>query len=177
MLAPDCCVREAAVVADDFSARFSARERTYVYAILNRRERSALTARYAHHVAHPLNLKAMQAAAEPFVGEHDFRAFTTAAADEPTIRRVARVEVAQRGDFIRVEVAAAGFLHRMVRIIVGTLVECGLGSRNAAEIEEVLHGRDRSAAGTTAPAEGLYLAGVRYPDGYDSFAEPPILAG
>ena len=79
-------------------------------------------------------------------------------------------------DIVRVEIAADGFLHRMVRTIVGTLLECGTGRRPAEEMARVLNLRDRTAAGPTAPPEGLYLAGVRYADGYDSFAEPPIFA-
>ena len=87
-----------------------------------------------------------------------------------------RLEIEPRGELIRIEVAADGFLHHMVRTIVGTLVECGTGRRNPAEVSAILAACDRAAAGGTAPAHGLYLAGVRYPDGYDSFAEPPLIA-
>jgi tRNA pseudouridine38-40 synthase len=76
---------------------------------------------------------------------------------------------------VRVQISADGFVHRMVRTIVGTLVECGLGRRDPSSLPEILAARDRRVAGLTAPAHGLYLAGVRY-DGYDSFAEPPIWA-
>lgn len=174
-LGQDCCVRDIAVVPEAFSARFSATERTYVYAIRNRPEPSALAARYAYHVAGSLDLAAMRAAAGPLLGEHDFRAFSTAEATEPTLRRLLRLQIDHQADFLRVEIVADGFLHRMVRVIVGTLVECGLGRRRPAGVREILQGRDRTAAGTTAPPHGLYLAGVRYRDGYDSFAEPPIL--
>jgi tRNA pseudouridine38-40 synthase len=176
ILARDCSVRDVAVVAEDFSARFCAQERTYVYAIRNRGPRSALVVRYAHHVAQPLDLRAMQAAAEPLLGEHDFRAFAAAAAGEPTVRRLRRIAIEPRGDLVRIEVAADGFLHHMVRTIVGTLLECGLGRRDAGDVAGILRGRDRNAAGSTAPALGLYLAGVRYPDGYNSFADPPIFS-
>jgi tRNA pseudouridine38-40 synthase len=175
LLPRDCSIRDAALVAKDFSARFCAQERTYVYAILNRRDPSALARRYAHHVVQRLDLQAMKEAAEPLLGEHDFRAFATARRSEATVRRLHRVTIERRGEFVQIAVAADGFLHHMVRIVVGTLIECGLARRPAAELASILEGQDRNAAGATAPAHGLYLAGVRYPDGYDSFAEPPIL--
>ncbi len=174
VLPADLSVREAGVVDDGFSARFSACRRTYVYAILNRRARSALLARYSWHVPKPLDVPAMRAAAACLVGEHDFRSFAAAGAGERTLRTVCRLGIESRGELIRVEIAADGFLHHMVRSIVGTLAECGEGRRDAAGMGAVLAACDRAAAGFTAPAAGLYLAGVRYADGYDSFADPPI---
>lgn len=175
LLAPDCSVRDATLVEDGFSARFSAVERRYVYAILNRPEPSAIAARYAYHVAAHLDLEAMRRAAEPMLGEHDFSAFATPAPGEPTVRRLRRLTIERHGDFVGIEVAADGFIYHMVRIIVGTLVDCGLGRRNAAEIGDMLEARDRDTAGSMAPPQGLYFAGVRYPDGYDSFGAPPVL--
>jgi tRNA pseudouridine38-40 synthase len=169
-------VREAAVVDEGFSARFDARERTYVYAVLNRPRPSALLARYASFVSQPLDLDAMRAAAEYLVGERDFRSFAAVSAEERTVREIRRLEFRQVGDLLRMEVAADGFLHHMVRTIAGTLIECGTARRQPADLARVLAACDRAAAGPTAPPQGLYLAGVRYVDGYDSFAEPPILA-
>lgn len=183
LLPGDCAVRESAIVADGFSARFGARERRYVYAILNRPNRSALLASYAWHVASPLDLDAMREGAACLVGEHDFRSFCSAlpagTGGEPgsTVRNLLRLTVARQGQLIRIEAAANGFLHRMVRALVGTLVGCGQGRRSAAAVASILAVTDRRAAGPAAPPEGLYLAGVRYEDGFDSFAEPPILAG
>lgn len=174
LLPADCSVREAAVVTDGFSARFDARERTYVYAILIRSRPSALLARYAHFVPQSLTVEAMRAAALHLIGERDFRSFAAAAAQDRTVRDVRRIEFRRAGDLLRIEVAADGFLHHMVRTIVGTLIECGTGRRDPDELPGILAARDRAAAGPTAPAQGLYLAGVRYADGYDSFAEPPI---
>jgi tRNA pseudouridine38-40 synthase len=172
ILPRDCSVRDAAEVRREFSARFSARERTYVYTILNRRERSALSARYAHYLPFELDLAAMQAAGAHLVGEHDFRWFC-AGSEGTTVRTVRRLQIERRGAFVRVEIAADGFLHRMVRIIVGTLLECGTGRRGPDEISAILRRPDRPAGGPAAPPQGLCLAGVRYDD-YDSFAEPPL---
>jgi tRNA pseudouridine38-40 synthase len=177
MLPPDCSVRDVARAGAEFSARFSARGRTYVYGILTRRERSALLEREAWHVPYDLDLGAMNDAARHFIGEHDFATFCTAQAAREahsTFRAVARFDVERRGQLIRIEIAANAFLHRMVRVLVGTLVECGRGRRRPDEMPGILATRDPSAAGPVAPAHGLYLAGVRYEDGYDSFAQPPL---
>jgi tRNA pseudouridine38-40 synthase len=173
LLPDDLSVREAAIAGDGFSARFAARERTYVYAILNRPARSAVLARYAWHVAGTLDLGAMRAAAEHLIGEHDFRSFATVAPEISSTRTVGRLEIAPAGQVVRLEIAADGFLRHMVRVIVGTLVECGQGRRPPSDLPRVLAARDRTAAGHTAPAAGLCLAGVRYADGYDSYAEAP----
>ena len=125
LLPPDCSVRDAARMENDFSARFSAIERTYEYAILNRPQRSALTSRYACHVARPLDADALRDAGARLLGEHDFRSFASAA-------------------------------------------------RPSDAISAILAGRDRTAAGPTAPAAGLCLAGVRYRNGYDSYAPHPL---
>ncbi|HEY6325827.1 MAG TPA: tRNA pseudouridine(38-40) synthase TruA [Candidatus Cybelea sp.] len=168
LLPRDCSVRDAAEVDDDFSARFSALERTYVYAVLNRRESSALLARYAYHVTRRLDLAAMRAAGACLVGEHDFRPLIAGAAG-PLVRSIGRLEIEPRGDLLRIEVAANAFLRHMVRAVVGTLLECGGGRRRP---EELAGQTGRQIGAPTAPAHGLFLAGVRY-DGYDSFAEPP----
>ncbi len=171
----DISVRDVATVAHGFSARFSARERTYVYAILNRPDRSALLAHRVYHVyRRSLDLEAMRAAALQLIGERDFRSFCGVLPESGvTVREVRALAIDARDDLVRVQIRADGFVHRMVRTIVGTLVECGLGRRDPSSIPAILAARDRRAAGLTAPAHGLYLAGVRYDD-YDSFAEPPV---
>ncbi len=178
LLPADLAVREAALVEAGFSARYSARERTYIYAVLNRRAPSALAARYAAHVSEPLDLAAMRAAAGPLVGEHDFRSFCGSPPEGGgTVRTVGRLTIDRCGDLVRIAIVADGFLHHMVRAIAGTLLECGRGRRSPAQVDAILAARDRGAAGVNAPACGLYLAGAKFADGYDSFAEPPILAG
>ena len=173
-LADDVSVRDVAIVAPRFSARFSARERTYVYAILNRKDRSALLAHRAFHVYRDMNFDAMRAAADHLIGERDFRSFCGTLPDGGvTIRNVKSLSIERRGELVRIQISADGFLHRMVRTIVGTLVECAVGRRDPRTMPEILAARDRRAAGLTAPAHGLYLAGVKYEDGYDSYCEPP----
>jgi tRNA pseudouridine38-40 synthase len=177
-LPSEISVRDVAIVDGRFSARFSARERTYVYAIFNRGDRGALLSHQSYHVyRRPLDLDAMRTAAALLTGEHDFRSFCGVLPDGGiTVRTVRSLEIERFGDLVRVKISADGFLHRMVRTIVGTLVECGLGRRDPSSMNAVLHARDRAAAGLTAPARGLYLAGVRYDD-YDSFLMPPLFTG
>ena len=176
-LPDDVSVRDAALVDEQFSARFSAVERTYVYALYNAREPSPLLARYAYHAWRPIDLDRFLESAHHLIGEHDFLSFCGMLPETgPTIRTVKILTAVRIGDLIRVEIRADGFLHRMVRTIVGTLVECGAGRRDPSDIPRILQARDRAAAGLTAPPQGLYLAGVRYNDGYDSFREPPVTA-
>lgn len=171
-------MRDAGIAPADFSARFSALERTYIYLILNRPQRSPLYARHACHVWLPLDVEAMIAAAAPLIGEHDFRSFCGMLPESgPTLRTLRAIDIARNGDLIRIEIRGDGFLHRMARNIVGTLVECGTGKREPGSVAHALAALDRSAAGMTAPPQGLYLAGVRYADGFDSFREPPVSAG
>ena len=149
-------------------------ERSYVYAIFNRREPSAPSATGAYHVYAMLDLDAFREAA-PSDREHDFRSFCGTPPDNGnTVRTVQTLSVRRHGAMIRVGISADGFVHRMVRTVVGTLLECATGRRDPASMPSALEARMRSAAGLTAPAHGLYLAGVRYRDGYDSFAEPPV---
>jgi len=177
-LPADLSVRDVALEPPGFSARFSARERRYVYAIHNAPDRSAMLAHRAQHVYAGLDLEAMIEAARALRGEHDFRSFCGTLPDNGvTVRCVKHLSIERRGALIRVEIAADSFVHRMVRTLVGTLVECGRGRRDPGSMAAILAARDRSAAGLTAPAHGLYLAGVRYLGGYDSYREPPIFVG
>jgi tRNA pseudouridine38-40 synthase len=168
----DLSVREATIVFDDFSARFSAISRTYVYAIYSARMRSALLTHYTWHVYTPLDIEAMQRAAQHIVGQHDLRSFCAMPEKGGTLSDVASLRIDRRDKLLRIEITADRFLHHMVRAIVGTLVECGRGKRNPDSLPETLLARDRATAGPNAPAHGLYLAGVHYADGYDSFREP-----
>jgi tRNA pseudouridine38-40 synthase len=166
---PDIVVRHAAVVPDGFSARFDARERVYEYLVQNRGFPSALWRARAWHVARPIDDERLLTAAEPLVGEHDFVSFC---GEQPThggtVRDLRAIDVARRGDLVRVSLRGNGFLHHMVRVVVGTLVECATGYRDVEFARLALEARSRSAAGATAPAHGLYLAGVRYDD-FDSY--------
>jgi tRNA pseudouridine38-40 synthase len=163
-LARDVAVLWARPVADDFHARFGARARRYRYTILNRPVRAALAARFVTWERVPLDVEAMREAAQALIGENDFSAFRTAQcqANSP-MREVREIAVARRGEEVEIEIEANAFLHHMVRNIVGSLLPIGRGERPVEWLGELLRGRDRGAAGPTAPASGLAFLAPRYP--------------
>ena len=159
----------------DFSARFAARRRCYIYLLLNRRERCALRARFTGYDYHMLDLELMNRAAQDLCGRFDFRSFCGQLPEAGgTVRTVFSLGIVRCGELIRFDVEGDGFLHRMVRVIVGTLIEIGSGRRPVDDIPRILAACDRRIAGITAEASGLYLAGVEYDD-FDSFTLPPLL--
>jgi tRNA pseudouridine38-40 synthase len=169
-LPADLSARDAARVDSHFSARNSARERRYTYTILNRRDPSGVLRRFAHHEHRTLDLERMRAAAAHLVGEHDFVTFCGVLPDRGgTVRTVHAIDVdpGPGGEIVRVHVRGAGFLHRMVRIMTGTLLEVAAGKRTPEDVRAMLAARDRRAAGATAPPQGLCLVDVVY-DGFSS---------
>ncbi len=155
----------AAVMPEDWSARFSATGRAYRYRILNRRARPALDLGRVWHVQRRLDAAAMHEAAQMLLGKHDFSAFRAASCQaKSALRTLDRLDVARLGEEIVITAEARSFLHHQVRNLVGTLAEVGAGKRPAIWPRNVLDGRDRTRAGQTAPAEGLVLTGVRYAD-------------
>jgi tRNA pseudouridine38-40 synthase len=163
-LPDDIAILWARPVTDDFHARFSAFARTYRYVILNRAPRPALDHGRVGWYRETLDERAMDAAARQLVGEHDFSAFRSAGcqANHP-VREVQEVRVVRAGNRVHVDITANGFLYKMVRNIVGSLIAVGRGEHSPPWIAELLAGRDRTAAAPTAKPGGLYFRGVRYP--------------
>ena len=165
----DVRVLAVETVPDDFHARYSAIEKTYVYRIVNGPVMSPFWWRYAHHDARLLDLESMKRAAELFCGEHDWTAFSAAQSDvEDRVRSVTRVEICERPDersrssLIEIRVSANGFLRYMVRAMAGTLMAAGRGELDRDAIREALETGARPAAAVTAPACGLTLVSVSY---------------
>lgn len=164
-LPPDLGLSWACRVAEDFHARFSALSRRYRYLILDQPHRSALWHRRATWCRRPLDAAAMRAAGQALVGEHDFSSFRAAECQaRHPMREIRELTVSRRGDGVVLEVEANAFLHHMVRNIAGVLIAVGAGDRPVEWAREVLERRDRTQAGATAPADGLYLLAVRYPE-------------
>jgi tRNA pseudouridine38-40 synthase len=163
-LKPDpIAVLSAAVVDDDFHARFSAVERVYLYRIVNRRPPLTLDRGRAWRVASPLDAEAMAAAARVLIGHHDFTSFRAALCQAKSpLKTLDALDVVRDGETIEVTARARSFLHHQVRNMVGTLKLVGEGKWSADNVAGALAARDRAAAGPTAPADGLYLTAVRY---------------
>ena len=149
-------------VSERFHARLNAKTKTYTYRIWNSETPCVFDRRFVYGFAQPLDLDKMKQAAQLFLGEHDFSAFNAnKKMKKSTIRRIDFLEICRNGDEIRITVTGDGFLYNMVRIIVGTLIEVGLGTRNADSIP-ALFGAKREEAGYLVPAQGLCLMEVTY---------------
>lgn len=150
-------------VNSDFDARFSAIERRYIYKILNRRTKACLEANRVWKVVKALDADSMNDAAQCLVGKHDFSSFRAAGCQSNSpVKTLNSISVKRTDDLILVEVAARSFLYHQVRNIVGSLVCVGDGRWSKNDFNCVLEAKDRSQAGMTAPACGLYFAGVTY---------------
>jgi tRNA pseudouridine38-40 synthase len=165
---PDCvCVKQALVVDPSFHARFSALSRRYRYLLYNADVRSAIGPAYLTWVRQPLDVELMHCEAQALLGERDFSSFRAAACQSSTpMRRVDSIEVYRRGPLVIVDIQANAFLHHMVRNIVGSLLQVGKGRCQPGWLDELLGLRDRTRAADTAPANGLYLVQVQYPQEY-----------
>lgn len=158
-------VRTAVPVSESFHARFDAMGKQYRYQIWNGPVMNPLSRKQVWHVARELDLSAMYEAAELLIGRHDFRSFTAnrGVMLEDAVRTLTRCEIQKRGRLLTFVIEGEGFLYKMCRCIVGTLVQVGEGKFSADDMLEVLERRDRSAAGVNAPAHGLVLWKVFYP--------------
>ncbi len=164
MLPRDIAALEAEEVGPEFHARYSALAKTYRYTIYNSRIPSPFWRLYSHFVPRPLDVEAMEKAAQKLVGTHDFASFQAAGSPiKNTVRTLFSADVCREGkELIHLTFRGNGFLYNMVRIMVGTLIEVGLGKRDPDDMEAILAARDRTRAGPTAPPEGLCLERVEY---------------
>jgi len=160
-------IKNIIIVDEDFHARFSARARRYRYMIVNQPTRSALLAQRATWERVPLDESLMSAAAEYLVGEHDFTSFRALACQAHSpVREIYHLHISRMNNIVSIEVKANGFLHHMVRNLAGVLMSIGRGEHKVDWALEVLEARDRSLAGVTAPAQGLYFMAVDYDEKY-----------
>lgn len=166
----DIVVREAWLTPEEFHAQISAHEKTYKYLIYNHPIPSAFRARYATWIPRPLDPQQLQALSTPLLGEHDFQSFQTKGTEvSSTVRQIHQIQwKANNNSNLEMTIRGSGFLKQMVRNIVGTLLDLSFKGGTEADVERILKARDRCAAGTTAPPEGLYLFKVFYPPELDN---------
>jgi tRNA pseudouridine38-40 synthase len=169
VLPPTIRVLEVTKVAARFHARRSAKAKTYRYRIWRKSVCPPFLARYVTHHPYRLNTAAMQRAAKLVVGKHDFTSFAAVdpeknrnGEERSNVRTIYSSRFRKAGDELVYEVRGNGFLHHMVRNLVGTFLLVGKGTLQPGDVRRILHEKRRAAAGATAPAEGLYLAGVEY---------------
>lgn len=165
-LPKDIAVVRIEEVGPRFHARFSVKSKTYRYAILNRPARCAIERRFCLFYPYPLNLRLMRAEAEALVGRYDFKSFQAAnpSRDEKAtaVRTVKRLTIRKKGDRVLIEIEADGFLYKMVRNIVGTLLGIGRGQLPKGSMRRILKSKDRTIAPAPAKAQGLTLLKVEY---------------
>lgn len=164
LLPDDISIRDSEEVPHEFHSRFSAKGKKYRYLIHNSRIKSALLNNRAYNVPIcTLDVEKMQAAADHFLGTHDFKAFMAAGSSlENTVRTIHSLTLERNGDLITLDIKGNGFLYNMVRIITGTLIDVGAGKILPDEIPDIIESLDRNRAGKTVPASGLYLVEVYY---------------
>ena len=164
LLPQDIYVEDALYVPSEFHSRYSARTKTYEYRILNRPEPDIFSARYLWHIQDPLNRSEMEKCLALLPGEQDFSSFmSTGSATKSPVRTMLKAEIQGHDPhFLSFHFEANGFLRHMVRNIVGSVVDVGRGKTGPGEFENILHARDRTAAGVKAPPQGLFLTNVIY---------------
>jgi tRNA pseudouridine38-40 synthase len=163
LLPSDIVIKEMTEVDPSFHARRNARSREYKYLILNREYPSAFWNDFSFFLREPLDLAAIQEAAAVLEGEHDFSSFCVSESKpENGTRSMERVGISRERDLIHLDFEANAFLHNMVRIIVGTLIQVGSGTLSAERMQSILAAGDRKEAGPTVPPHGLFLMRVNY---------------
>ncbi|HXV42845.1 MAG TPA: tRNA pseudouridine(38-40) synthase TruA [Anaerolineae bacterium] len=162
-LPDDIVITNLKLVDPAFHPRFSALSRSYRYTVMNQPWVSVLERRYAYHVRKKLDVVAMQEASQLLIGSHDFASFGKPPQGENTIRQVSQAEWITNDNRLIFEITANAFLYRMVRTIVGTLIQVGSGQITVSEFKDILAARDLTRSAPPAPAHGLCLVRVTYP--------------
>lgn len=162
-LPEDIQIIESEEVPFEFHSRFDAKKKRYRYRIYNNRIASPIHRNYSCHIIKKLNLNKMREAANYFIGTHDFKAFMAAKSEvDTTIRTIYKIEIIENEKFIDIVFEGKSFLRHMIRIISGTLIYVGLDKIKTENIKDIINMKNRSLAGPTAPAQGLFLEEVFY---------------
>jgi tRNA pseudouridine38-40 synthase len=161
-LPDDISIIDAKEVDENFHARYCSSKKRYRYVIYNNKYKNPIYRKYSYHVKYDLNFEKMKEESRHLIGEHDFIGFrSTGSSAKGTVRTIYDIELKKEGDFIVLEIEGKGFLYNMVRIIAGTLIEIGRG-RIKESLKDIIESKERSRAGHTAHANGLFLKKVYY---------------
>jgi len=156
-------IKSAEEVEENFHARYNCKGKKYRYIINNSEQGTAIYRDLECHIPQKLNVDDMKSAIKYFEGEHDFKGFrASGTSSKSSVRIIYKAEVLQNEDKIIIELTGNGFMYNMVRIIAGTIVDVGLGKIKAEQIPDIINSKDRTKAGKTLPAHGLYLVEVYY---------------
>ena len=156
-------IQKAEEVDEKFHSRYNCKKKTYRYVIDNSKYGSAIYRNISYHIPMKLNVNEMKKAIKYFEGEHDFKAFkSSGTSSKSSVRTIYSTNIVTEGTSIGIDLTGNGFLYNMVRIIVGTLVDVGLGKIKADDIPKIIESKDRTKAGKTLPPQGLMLLSVEY---------------
>lgn len=159
----DILIRSVTEASENFHSRYNAKSKIYVYKLSTKKLPDVFKRRYVYSLQHSLSISKMRTASEILIGEHDFQSFTTLKSKtKSTVRTISRIDIIENGDYIDLIFEGNGFLHNMVRILTGTLIEIGEGKLTIEQLDEILIKKDRSLAGYTIPPQGLFLVDVKY---------------
>ncbi|MBS0629661.1 MAG: tRNA pseudouridine(38-40) synthase TruA [Verrucomicrobia bacterium] len=166
LLPPDIRIMGLSIVSEDFHARYSAKGKIYHYYLHTSRVQNPFKRLYTTHILYPIDRDLLKRAAALFIGEHDFTAFSNEAhrgsASRDAVRTITRIDVIEDGNEIRLEFEADGFLYKMVRNIMGTILDVSRGKIDISQIPLIFEAKDRRKGGTCAPPQGLFLIKVIY---------------
>lgn len=165
ILPEDICIRQVQLVPKEFHSRYSATAKTYEYIIDVREVQQVFLRKHALWIGSKLNMEQMKKAAALFIGEKDFRAFSTrdpGGKQKNTVRTIYSIELEEQNNLLYIRIRGNGFLYNMVRILVGTLIEVGTGQKSLKEVQRAIETGERKYAGYTASSVGLYLKKVEY---------------
>lgn len=162
-LPTDICVTDVTLASENFHARYNAKDKTYLYKIWNKNYSNPFLRKYSMFVREKLDISLMSQAAGQFIGSHDFTAFSNAKSKKKSkVREIYSIYIEETDGLIEIKVHGNGFLHNMVRLIVGALIEAGLGRLKADEIPAILAAKERGKVGILADACGLFLEKINY---------------
>lgn len=162
-LPKDIAVVDVNIVPDKFHARYNAKSKTYLYKIWNREYPNPFMRKYSMHVEKKLDINEMIRAGKYFIGEHDFTAYSNSKSKKKSkVRKIISIEIKEEEGFINIRICGDGFLHNMVRKIVGTLIEVGLGEKKPEDIPGIIESKSRVETGMLAEACGLFLEEIQY---------------